>query len=73
VGAKLVLEYLHAAGYIHFQVPRWLSLGLFVVIFAVALVWAKLEGPVESDSLAEEAEAVLAAAEPDATEKTSGS
>ena len=60
VGIKLVLEYLHAAGYTHFEVPPWLSLGLIVVIFAVALIWARIEGPVEADSLAEEAEVLLA-------------
>lgn len=61
VGIKLVLEYLHVAGYVHFEVPRWLSLGLIVVIFAVALVWARLEGPVATDPLAEEAEGMLGA------------
>ncbi len=33
VGIKLVVEYLHSAGYIHFEIPKWLSLGLIVVIF----------------------------------------
>ena len=60
VGIKLVLEYLHAAGYMHFEVPRVLSLGLIVVIFVVAFVWARIEGPVEADALAEEAEEILA-------------
>src|ERR687897_2862871 len=35
VGIKLVLEYLHSAGFIHFEVPRALSLGLIVIIFAI--------------------------------------
>ena len=34
VGIKLVVEYLHGAGYIDFEIPKWLSLGLIVVIFA---------------------------------------
>ena len=61
VGIKLVLEYLHSAGYVHWEVPRWLSLGLIVVIFAIAFVWARIEGPVEADPLAEKAEEILAA------------
>jgi YkoY family integral membrane protein len=65
VGIKLVLEYLHAAGYVHFEVPTWLSLGLIVVIFAIALVWARIEGPVETDKLAEDAEEILRGANPE--------
>ena len=61
VGIKLVLEYLHSAGFVHFEVPRWLSLGLIVVIFAVAFIWARIEGPVEADALAEKAEEILGA------------
>jgi predicted tellurium resistance membrane protein TerC len=37
VGAKLLVEYAHAEGYIGFEIPKWLSLGLIVVIFAIAL------------------------------------
>ena len=60
VGIKLVLEYLHAGGYVHFEVPRWFSLGLIVVIFAIAFVYARIEGPSdETDTLAEDAEKVL--------------
>jgi YkoY family integral membrane protein len=65
VGIKLVLEYLHAAGYVHFEVPRWLSLGLIVVIFTVALVWARAEGPADADPMAEQAENMLGKGEPD--------
>jgi YkoY family integral membrane protein len=59
VGIKLILEYLHAAGYVHWEVPKWLSLGLIVVIFVVAFVLAKREGPVEADPLDEKAEEIL--------------
>ena len=65
VGIKLVLEYLHAAGYVHFEVPRWISLGLIVVIFAAALVWARIEGPAGADPMAEQAEEILGDREPD--------
>ena len=57
VGVKLLIEYLDAAGVIHFEVNRWLSLGLIVVIFAVAYAYARRQGPVEDEE--EEAEALL--------------
>ena len=41
VGIKLFLEYLHAADYVHFAVPKWLSLGLIVVIFGLSLLYAR--------------------------------
>ena len=41
VGIKLLIEFLHTVGYIEFQVPKWLSLGLIVVIFAIALMYAR--------------------------------
>jgi YkoY family integral membrane protein len=51
VGVKLCIEYLHAAHYIPFEIPQWLSLGLIVVIFAVAFVYAKMQGPVPDEEL----------------------
>jgi YkoY family integral membrane protein len=41
VGIKLLIEYLHAGQYIAFEVPKWLSLGLIVVIFGIALLYAR--------------------------------
>ena len=58
VGIKLLLEYLHAAGYVHFEVPKVLSLGLIVVIFGISMIWAKIQGPVETPA-SEEAQKVL--------------
>ena len=58
VGIKLLLEYLHVAGYVHFQIPKVLSLGLIVVIFGASMIWAKLQGPVDTAASAE-AEKVL--------------
>jgi YkoY family integral membrane protein len=43
VGLKLLFEFGHAAGYIAFEIPRWLSLGLIVVIFAVAFAYARYD------------------------------
>jgi YkoY family integral membrane protein len=51
VGIKLCIEYLHAAHYLGFEIPQWLSLGLIVVIFAVAFVYAKMQGPVPDEEL----------------------
>jgi YkoY family integral membrane protein len=62
VGVKLCLEYLHEAGAIALDIPRWVSLGLVVVIFLVALVYARMQGAVEdTDPLTTEAEGILAA------------
>jgi YkoY family integral membrane protein len=47
VGIKLLMEYLASIGVIHVEIPKWLSLGLIVVIFAIAFWYAKKEGPVE--------------------------
>jgi YkoY family integral membrane protein len=41
VGIKLVLEYLHGAGYLHFEIPKTVSLGVIVVIFAIAFLYAR--------------------------------
>jgi YkoY family integral membrane protein len=43
VGVKLLIEYLHVEGHIGFVVPKWLSLGLIVLIFGIALIWAMLQ------------------------------
>ena len=60
VGIKLLLEYLHLAGFVHFEVHQGFSLGLIVVIFVAAFIWARIEGPVETDALQETAEEILA-------------
>lgn len=48
VGLKLLLEYGHAIGVVSFEVPRWFSLALIVVIFVSAYVYARRQGPVEA-------------------------
>ena len=62
VGIKLGLEYLFAAGFIGFEVPRWLSLSLIVVIFVIAFIYAKMQGPVEepTDVVTERASELIA-------------
>jgi len=54
VGIKLLIEYLHALGYLPFEVPRWLSLGLIVVIFGIAYLYARRQGPVKDDETSED-------------------
>ena len=41
VGIKLLVEFLHVEGYIGWQIPKWLSLGLIVVIFGVGFLYAR--------------------------------
>ena len=45
VGIKLLVEYFHGLGWIHFEVPRWMSLGLIVVIFGLSFFYARKHGP----------------------------
>jgi YkoY family integral membrane protein len=47
VGIKLLLEYAHQMGYVHFAIPKWLALGLIVVIFAIAFFYARKHPSVE--------------------------
>ena len=41
VGVKLLVEFLHVEGYIPFEFPKWLALGLIVVIFGVTFFYAR--------------------------------
>lgn len=41
VGIKLLVEYLHQLGVVHFLVPKWLSLGLIVLIFGISYLIAR--------------------------------
>jgi YkoY family integral membrane protein len=43
VAVKLFVEYMHAMHWIQFEIPRWLSLGLIVIIFVVAFWYARRE------------------------------
>ena len=55
VGAKLLVEFLHAEGYLAFEIPKWLSLGLIVVIFGISLAisLARERSGVHAESAAE--------------------
>jgi len=43
VAIKLFIEYLHSESYIAFEIPKWLSLGLIVLIFGAAFLYARLQ------------------------------
>jgi YkoY family integral membrane protein len=66
VGLKLGVEYLHDAHYTTFEIPRWLSLGLIVVIFVIAFIYARMQGPMDDDPLTENAEHMLDGPRPEA-------
>ena len=56
IGIKLLIEYLHGAGYIHFYVNKWLSFGLIILIFAASYWYARKQGPVpDEETLTDEA------------------
>jgi YkoY family integral membrane protein len=61
VGIKLLIEYLHMAGYIHFEVPKALSLGLIVVIFVISFLYAQRQERKRAPTGAEEAAQALLA------------
>ena len=50
VGIKLLIEYLHLEGHIHFQVNKWMSFGLIVAIFLASYLYARRHGPVPDDA-----------------------
>ena len=41
VGIKLLMEFAHQQGWVHFEIPKWLALGLIVVIFGIAFLYAR--------------------------------
>jgi YkoY family integral membrane protein len=59
VGTKLLIEWAHAMHWIGFEVPRWLSLGLIVLIFAVAFFYARKQGPAPAPGAPDEATELL--------------
>jgi YkoY family integral membrane protein len=57
VGLKLMIEYLHSIGVVHFQVNKWLSFALIVLIFGVSFMYARRQGP--APDVEDEAEALF--------------
>jgi YkoY family integral membrane protein len=59
VGIKLLIEYLHHESYISFEVPKWLSLGLIVVIFGAAFLYARQQDRRKRTSMDDDVTALL--------------
>jgi predicted tellurium resistance membrane protein TerC len=55
VGVKLLIEYLHTSGYIHFGVNKWMSFGLIILIFLASYVYARRHGPMPEEESRDEA------------------
>ena len=49
VAIKLFIEYAAQAGYIDFHMPKTVSLGVIVVIFAISYWYARKQGPADVD------------------------
>jgi YkoY family integral membrane protein len=61
VGIKLLIEYFHSIDVIAFEVPRWLSLSLIVLIFAIAFAFARRHGAVPDEPAEDDPAALLVA------------
>jgi YkoY family integral membrane protein len=61
VGIKLLVEYAHNLGIIHWVIPKPISLGLIGVIFVISYIYARMKGPVEVRAEAEDQAAQLIA------------
>ena len=57
IGLKLLVEYLHAIGVLHFEINKWISFGLIAVIFGAGFIYARRKGPVEEPEHPDSAEA----------------
>src|SRR5882762_6234293 len=44
VGVKLFLEYLHVMRVIGFEIPRWIGIGIVLVLFALSTIYAMVKG-----------------------------
>ena len=68
VGVKLLLEYLRVKGLIEFEVNKWFSFSLIVMIFLASYLYARRLGPA-SDDLEEEAAEFLRREESDSPQR----
>src|SRR5262245_20850797 len=59
VAIKLLVEWAHSYGWIAFEIPRWLSLSLIVVIFMVSFLYARRQGVQAPDTHLDDAAAEL--------------
>jgi predicted tellurium resistance membrane protein TerC len=47
VGVKLLLEYLYALHVVPFEIPRWIAIGIVLVLFALSAIYAVRKGASE--------------------------
>src|SRR5262245_9200164 len=59
VGGELLLEFARAVGWIEFDLPKWLSIGVIAVIFLIAYARARQKGPVPDVDVGDETDALL--------------
>ena len=59
VGIKLLIEYLHTIGILHFAISKWLSFGLIIIIFGISLWYARRHGPAPDADKEDEAHALF--------------
>jgi YkoY family integral membrane protein len=55
VAIKLLIEFLHTAGVIEFEVNKFVSFGLIALVFLASYAYARRQGPVAEDTDSEEA------------------
>ncbi len=56
VAIKLLIEYLHTGHYIEFQVNKYMSFGLILLIFLASYLYARKQGPVpDEETMSDEA------------------
>ena len=67
VAVKLVVEYLNVEGYTTLHISKWVSFGLIILIFGIAYLYARRQGPVEDSEDEDAAAELLAASERDIT------
>jgi YkoY family integral membrane protein len=59
VGVKLLLEYLSTMGIIHLEINKWFSFSLIVIIFVISYLYARRQGPADTDDPEDEAAELL--------------
>jgi len=59
VGVKLLLEYLSTTGIIHLEINKWFSFGFIVVIFLLSYIYARRQGPADTDDPEDQAAELL--------------
>jgi YkoY family integral membrane protein len=55
VAIKLLIEFLHTAGVIEFEVNKFVSFGLIALVFLASYAYARRQGPVAEDTNSDEA------------------